>query len=86
MSALQIFKGLNHHRWTLDEEEDYRFLQEIFDRLYRQDKIFLTQDILDLIEAEPQLVEINAGIVRNEGYLKSLEEDKEYLKEITENN
>lgn len=78
--TLEKFKGLSHHRWTLDEEDDYRFLQAIFDRLYKPGKIFLTQDILDLLVAEPQLMEINAGIIRNEGYLKSLAEDEEYLR------
>ncbi|MGR3219391.1 MAG: cytidylyltransferase domain-containing protein [Candidatus Anammoxibacter sp.] len=78
--ALVKFKGMAHHRWTLDEETDYRFLQEIFTRLYKPGKIFLARDILDLLEAEPQLMKINANIVRNEGYLKSLEEDTEYVK------
>jgi spore coat polysaccharide biosynthesis protein SpsF len=73
------FSGLGHHRWTLDEETDYRFLSEIFARLYRTDHIFLTQDILDLLKKEPQLMEINSRIIRNEGYLKSLLKDKEYL-------
>lgn len=79
MGSYEKFKGLGHHRWTLDEEADYRFLQEVFDRLYKPGKIFLTEEILDLLHAEPRLMEINAGIVRNEGYAKSLEEDKEYL-------
>ncbi|MGR3317974.1 MAG: cytidylyltransferase domain-containing protein [Candidatus Anammoxibacter sp.] len=86
VGCLKKYKGLSHHRWTLDEEADYRFLKEIFDRLYKPGKIFLMQDILDLLEAEPQLMEINAGIIRDEGYLKSLEEDKEYLKKMAKNN
>lgn len=73
------FKGLGHHRWTLDEEADLRFLQAIYDRLYKQGQIFLTQDILGLLEKEPHLMEINSGIIRNEGYLKSLKEDKQFL-------
>lgn len=73
------FKGLSHHRWTLDEEADLLFLQAIYDRIYRPGQIFVTQDILDLLEREPHLMEINSGIIRNEGYLKSLEEDKSFL-------
>ncbi len=73
------FKGLAHHRWTLDEEADLRFLEAVYERLYKEGEIFLTQDILDLLEAEPQIMEINSGITRNEGYLKSLAEDERQL-------
>ena len=83
LGEYKIFKGLNHHRWTLDEEEDYRFLKEIFNRLYKPDNLFHTQDILDLLEREPELMEINRGIIRNEGYLKSLVEDQEFLQKQT---
>lgn len=77
--AYEKFKGMGHHRWTLDEEADLFFLQAIFDRLYEPGKIFLTKDILDLLEKEPQLMEINSGIIRNEGYLKSIKEDEKFL-------
>jgi spore coat polysaccharide biosynthesis protein SpsF len=74
------YKGLAHLRWTLDEEDDYRFLQEIYDRLYEPGKIFYAEDILRVLEKEPHLSEINAWIVRNEGYLKSLKKDEELQK------
>ena len=73
------FQGLKHHRWCLDEERDYHFLEVVFERLYEPHKLFLTLDILNLLVREPYLMEINTGIVRNEGYLKSLAEDKDYL-------
>ncbi len=75
------FKNLGHYRWTVDEERDLRFIREIFSRLYKPDEIFLTDDILNLIEREPELLKINTGIIRNEGYLKSLKQDEESLKE-----
>ncbi len=78
--VLEKFKGMSHHRWTLDEESDYLFLQEVFTRLYKPGKVFQAQDILDLLDREPDLMKINADIIRDEGYIKSLEEDKEYLK------
>ncbi|HKZ02341.1 MAG TPA: glycosyltransferase family protein [Pyrinomonadaceae bacterium] len=74
------FQGLSHHRWTLDEEADLLFLQQVFHRLYKPGSIFLTQDILNLLENEPRLMEINRGLVRDEGYMKSLKEDEEYLR------
>ena len=69
------FTGLSHHRWTLDEPRDYEFLQVVFSRLHRPDQIFLASDMLALLENEPELININSSIVRNEGYLKSLLED-----------
>jgi spore coat polysaccharide biosynthesis protein SpsF len=75
------FKGLSHHRWTLDEEADLLFLQAIYNRLHKPGQIFLTQDILDLLDREPSLMEINVGIIRNEGYLKSLKDDERFVSE-----
>lgn len=73
---LELFKGLNNQRWTLDELDDYELLNEIFNELYRPDSPFLTHEILQLIKDRPELSEINSKIIRNEGYLKSLQEDK----------
>lgn len=75
--ALKKFTGLGHHRWTLDEPRDHEFLQAVFTRLYREDGHFLAKDLLALLDAEPELAGINSSIIRNEGYLKSLQSDKE---------
>jgi len=74
--GLKKFEGLSHHRWTLDEPRDYEFLQAIFARLYREGAPFLAQEVLALLEREPALITINSDIIRNEGYLKSLAEDR----------
>ena len=73
--SLKKFSGLSHYRWTLDEPRDYEFLQRVFSRLYQQDQIFLASEVLALLETEPELMQLNSDIVRNEGYLKSLIED-----------
>jgi len=76
LGGLHLFEGLSHHRWTVDEPRDYALLQAIYDRLDHPDRVFLTNDILALMEAEPELMMINSGIIRNEGYAKSLNEDE----------
>ena len=76
LGGLHLFEGLSHHRWTVDEPHDYALLQAIYDRLDRPDRVFLTNDILALMDREPGLMEINSGIIRNEGYAKSLNEDE----------
>jgi hypothetical protein len=51
-------------------------LQSLFARLQRPaGQPFLTQDILDLLAREPELLQTNEGIVRNEGLLKSMAAD-----------
>ena len=74
--ALELFQGLSQQRWTLDELNDYELLSKIFNELYRLDSPFLTHEILQFIQNNPELLAINEQIVRNEGYLKSLQEDK----------
>jgi len=76
--SLKIFKGLQYHRWTLDEPEDYLLLTEIFEQLYSPDTPFLTYDILKLMQIRPELLSINHKFMRNEGYLKSIKNDGIY--------
>jgi spore coat polysaccharide biosynthesis protein SpsF len=74
---LEKFKGLAHHRWTLDEPRDLVFLQSVFERLQQPTgRPFLTQDLLGLLDREPELMQANDGILRNEGLIKSLVTDK----------
>ncbi len=75
VGKFEKFHNLAHHRWTLDEELDFHFLERVFLRLYREDLPFDTSDILALLEREPELLTINGGIVRNEGYSRSLQSD-----------
>ena len=80
VKAISYPVNLSHLRWTVDQEEDLILVRQVFGRLFREGEIFYTEDILKLLEKEPHLLEINSHIVRNEGYLKSLEEDTEYLR------
>ncbi|MBN1280620.1 MAG: glycosyltransferase family protein [Candidatus Thermoplasmatota archaeon] len=71
---------LSHLRWTVDQHEDLMFIKEIYKRLYDKQKIFYMNDILTLLQQHPEIQQINTGIQRNEGYLRSLNEDKELKK------
>ena len=72
IGKLELFKGLGHMRWTLDEEKDFEFLKEIFKRLNHITPFFNYKDILSTIENDPMLLKINSGIIRNEGLIKSI--------------
>jgi spore coat polysaccharide biosynthesis protein SpsF len=47
-------------RWTVDYEEDLTFVREVFRRLYRKGEFFSMPDVLELMEANPQLAAVNA--------------------------
>lgn len=68
--------NLGVHRWTLDEKKDYEFLSELFNGLYRKNAYFGMSDILKFLEKNPGLKSINTQITRNEGYARSLRNDK----------
>lgn len=48
-------------RWTVDTAEDLQLLSEIFSRFGGEDS-FSWLDVLDLMEREPSLASINAGV------------------------
>lgn len=63
-------------RWTLDTEKDYEFIKAVYGHLYALNPDFLSKDIYDLLNKIPEINDINSGIIRNEGYLKSIANDK----------
>lgn len=55
-------KDYSFHRWTVDTEEDYKLIKEIYNELYLPEKIFLFKDIIELFERRPELYSINQDI------------------------
>lgn len=70
---------MSHLRWTVDEPEDFELVSLIYEKLYPSKPGFFTSDILDLLNTEPELIQINKCFERNEGYKMSLEDDKRTL-------
>jgi spore coat polysaccharide biosynthesis protein SpsF len=68
-------RDLSHLRWTVDEPQDLELVRRIYEALYSNNPAFTTDDILDLLAARPDLLEINRGISRNEGLARSLATD-----------
>ena len=66
----------SHYRCTIDHDEDFIFAGRII--RYLEDKEnFRMKDILQVIEDHPEITQINAGFVRNEGYLKSINQEEQ---------
>lgn len=49
-------------RLTVDTSEDFTLIQSIYHELYPKTPAFLLADVLALLEANPQLIQLNAGI------------------------
>lgn len=57
-------------RWTLDTYEDLKFTKEVYKRLYNNNKMFYFEDILKLLDNEPEIRLINANVKRSYLYNK----------------
>lgn len=53
-------KNLGHLRWTVDTPEDLAFVRAVHERLGRDD--FDWRDVLALVDREPELSRLNAGV------------------------
>ncbi|MEM3364394.1 MAG: glycosyltransferase family protein [Candidatus Micrarchaeia archaeon] len=63
---------------SVDRKEDLIFARRIYREMYKRglDHKFTYRDVIQLLEEKPQLTDIVKGRLINEGYLKSLKEDK----------
>ena len=53
---------LSHLRWTLDTKEDFEFIDAVYKRIYPKKQLFLMDDVLELLDKEPELIDINRHI------------------------
>ena len=64
-------------RWTVDDEHDLDFMRALFGHFGDVEKILGWKEIKSLLEKNPEILQINAHSVRNEGYLRSILKDGE---------
>ena len=79
LHSVQAKENNSHMRWTVDEVDDFHFVSAIYQNLYLKNPNFKTSDIYNLLELKPELQVVNSHIGRNEGFKKSLEDDKKFL-------
>ena len=65
----------SREHWSVDHPQDYELAKAIHSALYRPGPPFGMAEILTLLETQPELRRLNAGIDPNEGYLKSVRDD-----------
>jgi spore coat polysaccharide biosynthesis protein SpsF len=52
----------SNYRWTLDEEDDLKLIEIIYNQLYNGEHNFYLKDIVELMIKNPELVEINSNV------------------------
>ncbi len=60
----------SNYRWTVDTIEDYNLVKIVYNCLFKEDEIFLLEDILRLFKERPELNEINKDIKQKSLYEK----------------
>lgn len=76
---VQWDKGLDYsmsHRFTIDYEDDYLFIKNIYDELYPKKRFFTLDDILNLLERKHELKKINEKYAGVNWYRNHLDELK----------
>lgn len=74
LANIEHDRDLSYLRWTIDYEEDFLFMKEVFSRLYKRGKIFLMKDILELLDKEPWITDINKKYSCNTAYYEAKKE------------
>jgi len=67
---------LSNIRLTLDTCEDYKTITAIYDALYHEGEIISLKNVLKLLNSRSDILAFNAQYKRNEGYEKSLCQDR----------
>lgn len=76
-------ENLSHLRYEVDREKDLELVKIIVKCI--KDRPILLKHILNLYQQKPTLFNINKNVNRNEGYTKSLKEDKKFIKQEKNN-
>ena len=76
--SIEYSKDLSKIGWAVDRIEDLELVNEIVSKIKKRP--ILMNDILELFGKEPSLAEINKNVNRDEGNIKSLKDDEDFLK------
>jgi spore coat polysaccharide biosynthesis protein SpsF (cytidylyltransferase family) len=69
-------KDFSNIRLTVDTKEDFILISKIIENFHDRWTKFDLKDVIAFINQNPHLLKINAQYERNEGYFKSIKEDK----------
>lgn len=64
-------RQLSSYRWTIDSAEDYEMVNAIYNkRKNEKDKLLLMEEILEILEENPEIIDINSNVKRSAMYEK----------------
>lgn len=72
--SFAMHPNLSHWSWTVDVPADLEFVRSVFAN-FRDQPLVSYKSIIRWLQLHPEIVQINSGRLRNEGYWKSLRED-----------
>jgi spore coat polysaccharide biosynthesis protein SpsF len=73
LGSVKQAEDLSSLRWTVDTPQDLEFVRTVYSFFPNTD--FGMADIVKVMRAHPDIIDINSAHERNEGYQKSLQED-----------
>ena len=76
MHRIQNKSNDSHYRITVDEEQDFMVVREIIENFSQKNLALSTNNIKDFLDNNPNIYNLNANIIRNEGLQKSLEKEQ----------
>lgn len=76
LGLLKSTDDLSNLRWTVDEKDDFAFVEAVYEELFDSKNDFGMNDVLDLLRRRPELEELGSTARRNEGLEKSLKSDQ----------
>ena len=81
ITHIENSENLSHLRWAVDRIEDLDLVRLIVSKIKKRP--ILMKDVVELFNKEPELSKINKNVSRNEGDIKSLKEDQEFLNNLS---
>ena len=56
----------------MDTPKDYKMISLVYENLYKKDRIFLMDDILEFLKNNPEVEKINMDVKRSSMYSKNI--------------
>lgn len=66
LGSVEHGRDLSRHRWTVDEEDDFKLIKLLVEELYPTKPDFTMQDCLEVLKKHPEWTEINAHVKQKE--------------------
>lgn len=66
--SLKPEKDYSHIRLSVDHQEDFELVSKIYEALYKPEKPFVMQDIINYLGANSELLNLNQAFIGLEGY------------------